>query len=93
MRMRQKDMEKLKSATLGMLYAIKEVAINNRDEAAALFNLDKSEIDVILNASHNEMQILSENLTPGITLRVSPSFSKGVQSPLIRLMSVKKVIQ
>lgn len=86
-------MEKLRVATLGMLYAIKEVAINDRNEAAALFKLDKDEIDVILNASHAEMLVLSENLTPGITLRVGPSLSKGVQSPLIRLMSVKKVVQ
>lgn len=86
-------MDKVRSATLGLLYAIRDVAIDNRDKAAGLFGLDSSEIDLILSISHEEMELLAANLTPGFVLKVSPSLVKGSSSPLARLLTVTKVIR
>lgn len=86
-------MEKVRSAILGLLYAIREAAIIDRGEAAGMFGLDSTEIDIILSASHEEMQKMAENLTPGFVLKISPSLIAGTQSPLARLMTVSKVFQ
>lgn len=85
-------MNRLSSATLGMLYAMREEILADRSRALVLFGFDENEADTLISASHDEMMILSENLTPALTLKVTPVLSASIKSPLIRFMSRGKAI-